>query len=152
LGFPSADIIFHIFRLQKVTRNVSKISIESLQIYLSFISIFRKFPGQNNYVQISILPLYLLYNACILCYVEKPFDSTCDNYFIVPMIKYRFSVKSLLFSRNFRTTLFRSASEVVMFKKLKDKTKEAAATAASNLTRSDSMNSLNSTNSGFSGK
>jgi len=37
-----------------------------------------------------------------------------------------------------------------MFKKLKDKTKEAAATAASNLTRSDSMNSLNSTNSGFS--
>ena len=48
--------------------------------------------------------------------------------------------------------IFRSASEVVMFKKLKDKTKEAAATAASNLTRSDSMNSLNSTNSGFSGK
>ena len=44
--------------------------------------------------------------------------------------------------------------EVVMFKKLKDKTKEAAATAAgaaSNLARSDSMNSLNSTNSGFSG-
>ena len=134
---------------------MSKISIESLQIYLSFISIFRKFPGQNNNVQISILPPYLLYNACIICYLEKvsPFEATCDVYFIVPMIKYSFSVKSFVFfSRNFRTTLFRSASEVVMFKKLKDKTKEAAATAASNLTRSDSMNSLNSTNSGFSGK
>ena len=34
-----------------------------------------------------------------------------------------------------------------MFKKLKDKTKEAASTAAASLTRSDSMNSLNSTNS-----
>merc|ERR1711990_930145 len=45
---------------------------------------------------------------------------------------------------------FDCLTEVVMFKKLKDKTKEAAATAASNLTRSDSMNSLNSTNSGFS--
>lgn len=67
------------------------------------------------------------------------------------MIKYSFSVKFLLFFHEI-SRIFRSASEVVMFKKLKDKTKEAAATAASNLTRSDSMNSLNSTNSGFSGK
>ena len=37
-----------------------------------------------------------------------------------------------------------------MFKKLKDKTKEAAATATAGLVRSDSMNSLNSTSSAVS--